>query len=151
MKSGRERVNGQEGLGDRLGAAPISSVPPTPGAQPTRNPPRTAPSSATKYDPRVSHLKYSSPLPPSLDSDPTELKSRLGSFLSTPSPAPNGNLARNAENVRNSGHFRNFSLSTSSQPSPRRDRSTSPPTADKNRAIQGQGNGTVQCKGKIWS
>ena len=117
------------------------------GAQPTRNPPRTAPSSATTFPCVGSNI-----FTPSLDSDPTELKSRLGSFLSTPSPAPNGNLARNAENVGNSGHFRNFSLSTPANPLLREIGALlPPPTADKNRAIiQGQGSGTM-CKGKIWS
>ena len=128
------------GIGDRLGVAPISSRTPTPGSSQPEIPPAQhllRPPPPPVEDPRFSH--FHSPPPPWLDSDPTELKSRLGSFLSTPSPAPNGNLARNSENVGNSGHFRNFSLSSPSQPSPQRDRSTSPPT-DKNRAIQGKGN-----------
>ena len=78
MKIWRQRVNGQ-GLGDsRLGVAPISFYRCTPHplrAQPTRNPPRTAPSSASTSSPaRVSHLKYS----------PPPLKFKLGCGPSSP-------------------------------------------------------------------
>ena len=73
-------------------------------------------------------------------STPTQRSWNPGSDPS--SPAPNGNLARNAENVGNSGHFRNFSLSTSTNPLLLTEIGALLPHWDKNRVIQAQGNET---------
>ena len=147
---GREWIR-RRGIGDRLGVAPISSLTPTSSGGPAN--PKSPPHSTFfgHHLPLCKIFTFSPPLSLSLvwlRPNGAEIPARILPLDSI--PRPQWQSCEECGECRKFRTFPQFQSLNLSQPSPQRDRSTSPPLTTKIEQYKGREMGQ-RCKGKIWS